>query len=174
MVIVHVNSQLFFSTSRMVNNRHAVLLYGCSCMSKGNYSIWCTIAVYMHVRFSSWYAWFRNQNGLQFFSNDHCISCSVALGASSLLLVITYPLMKRFTFWPQAFLGMEIATQTKEELSINRRHENPKFWALHWVTDVTILLLCLAPWVWCMTEFQKKKGTEAWLSTRNKSTAWIT
>ncbi|KAK7856735.1 4-hydroxybenzoate polyprenyltransferase [Quercus suber] len=28
------------------------------------------------------------------------------LGASSLLLVFTYPLMKRFTFWPQAYLGV--------------------------------------------------------------------
>lgn len=28
------------------------------------------------------------------------------LGASSLLLVFAYPLMKRFTFWPQAFLGL--------------------------------------------------------------------
>ncbi|PHT47780.1 4-hydroxybenzoate polyprenyltransferase, mitochondrial [Capsicum baccatum] len=28
------------------------------------------------------------------------------LGASSLLLVFSYPLMKRFTFWPQAFLGL--------------------------------------------------------------------
>nr|XP_051210714.1 4-hydroxybenzoate polyprenyltransferase, mitochondrial-like isoform X1 [Lolium perenne]XP_051210720.1 4-hydroxybenzoate polyprenyltransferase, mitochondrial-like isoform X1 [Lolium perenne] len=31
---------------------------------------------------------------------------SRVLGASSLLLVFTYPLMKRFTFWPQAFLGL--------------------------------------------------------------------
>lgn len=30
---------------------------------------------------------------------------SVVLGASSLALVATYPLMKRFTYWPQAFLG---------------------------------------------------------------------
>ncbi|KAM7271252.1 hypothetical protein ACFE04_030466 [Oxalis oulophora] len=28
------------------------------------------------------------------------------LGASSLFLVFSYPLMKRFTFWPQAFLGL--------------------------------------------------------------------
>lgn len=28
------------------------------------------------------------------------------LGASSLLLVFSYPLMKRITFWPQAFLGL--------------------------------------------------------------------
>ncbi|CAH9090373.1 unnamed protein product [Cuscuta europaea] len=28
------------------------------------------------------------------------------LGASSLLLVFSYPLMKRLTFWPQAFLGL--------------------------------------------------------------------
>ncbi|XLS75267.1 hypothetical protein HN51_032132 [Arachis hypogaea] len=32
-------------------------------------------------------------------------SCCV-LGASSLLLVFSYPLMKRFTFWPQAYLGL--------------------------------------------------------------------
>lgn len=31
---------------------------------------------------------------------------SRVLGASSLLLVFSYPLMKRFTFWPQAFLGL--------------------------------------------------------------------
>ncbi|KAL2330504.1 hypothetical protein Fmac_018085 [Flemingia macrophylla] len=31
---------------------------------------------------------------------------SRVLGASSLLLVFTYPLMKRFTFWPQAYLGL--------------------------------------------------------------------
>eukprot|EP00798_Chlamydomonas_sp_ICE-L_P009804 gene9804-7694_t len=33
---------------------------------------------------------------------------SKILGASSLLLVATYPLMKRITFWPQAFLGLTI------------------------------------------------------------------
>ncbi|XP_074268230.1 4-hydroxybenzoate polyprenyltransferase, mitochondrial-like isoform X1 [Silene latifolia] len=33
-------------------------------------------------------------------------SYSVMLGASSLLLVFSYPLMKRWTFWPQAFLGL--------------------------------------------------------------------
>ncbi|CAN8274129.1 unnamed protein product [Cochlearia groenlandica] len=33
---------------------------------------------------------------------------SRVLGASSLLLVFSYPLMKRFTFWPQAFLGLTI------------------------------------------------------------------
>ena len=31
---------------------------------------------------------------------------SQALGASSLVLVATYPLMKRVTYWPQAFLGL--------------------------------------------------------------------
>ncbi|KAJ3092455.1 Para-hydroxybenzoate--polyprenyltransferase, mitochondrial precursor (PHB:polyprenyltransferase) [Quaeritorhiza haematococci] len=31
---------------------------------------------------------------------------SIALGASSLALVVTYPLMKRVTYWPQAFLGL--------------------------------------------------------------------
>ncbi|CAN1812299.1 4-hydroxybenzoate polyprenyltransferase, mitochondrial [Linum perenne] len=31
---------------------------------------------------------------------------SKILGASSLLLVFSYPLMKRFTFWPQAYLGL--------------------------------------------------------------------
>jgi 4-hydroxybenzoate polyprenyltransferase len=31
---------------------------------------------------------------------------SQALGASSLVLVVTYPLMKRITGWPQAFLGL--------------------------------------------------------------------
>jgi len=33
---------------------------------------------------------------------------SKVLGASSLLLVGTYPLMKRFTYWPQAYLGLTI------------------------------------------------------------------
>lgn len=31
---------------------------------------------------------------------------SVFLGASSLVLVVTYPLMKRVTHWPQLVLGM--------------------------------------------------------------------
>ncbi|KAI9030390.1 4-hydroxybenzoate polyprenyltransferase, mitochondrial-like protein [Hyaloraphidium curvatum] len=31
---------------------------------------------------------------------------SIALGASSLLLVASYPLMKRVTYWPQLFLGL--------------------------------------------------------------------
>jgi len=31
---------------------------------------------------------------------------SVFLGASSLLIVVTYPLMKRVTYWPQFFLGL--------------------------------------------------------------------
>ena len=31
---------------------------------------------------------------------------SIALGASSLSLVVAYPLMKRITYWPQAFLGL--------------------------------------------------------------------
>uniref|UniRef100_A0A8C6C8J4 4-hydroxybenzoate polyprenyltransferase n=1 Tax=Monodon monoceros TaxID=40151 RepID=A0A8C6C8J4_MONMO len=33
---------------------------------------------------------------------------SIALGAASLLLVITYPLMKRITYWPQLALGRQI------------------------------------------------------------------
>ncbi len=31
---------------------------------------------------------------------------TIAVGAASLLLVGTYPLMKRITYWPQAFLGL--------------------------------------------------------------------
>ncbi len=31
---------------------------------------------------------------------------AIAVGASSLVLVFTYPLMKRITFWPQFFLGL--------------------------------------------------------------------
>jgi 4-hydroxybenzoate polyprenyltransferase len=31
---------------------------------------------------------------------------TVLLGVASLALVFTYPLMKRFTYWPQAFLGL--------------------------------------------------------------------
>lgn len=31
---------------------------------------------------------------------------AIAVGAASLLLVFTYPLMKRITFWPQFFLGL--------------------------------------------------------------------
>jgi 4-hydroxybenzoate polyprenyltransferase len=31
---------------------------------------------------------------------------AIAVGAASLLLVFTYPLMKRVTFWPQFFLGL--------------------------------------------------------------------
>ncbi|XP_059867650.1 4-hydroxybenzoate polyprenyltransferase, mitochondrial isoform X2 [Delphinus delphis] len=33
---------------------------------------------------------------------------SIALGAASLLLVITYPLMKRITYWPQLALGLTL------------------------------------------------------------------
>ncbi|EGV98913.1 Para-hydroxybenzoate--polyprenyltransferase, mitochondrial [Cricetulus griseus] len=32
---------------------------------------------------------------------------SIAMGAASLLLVVTYPLMKRITFWPQLALGQK-------------------------------------------------------------------
>jgi len=40
-----------------------------------------------------------------------CVLCSlnwysVAVGASSMILVVTYPLMKRITYWPQLVLGM--------------------------------------------------------------------
>jgi hypothetical protein len=35
----------------------------------------------------------------------HFVNRSIFLGASSLSLVITYPLMKRITYWPQAVLG---------------------------------------------------------------------
>ncbi|ETE58024.1 4-hydroxybenzoate polyprenyltransferase, mitochondrial, partial [Ophiophagus hannah] len=31
---------------------------------------------------------------------------SIILGASSLFLVVTYPLMKRITYWPQLYLGL--------------------------------------------------------------------
>ena len=31
---------------------------------------------------------------------------AILLGAGSLLLVVLYPLMKRITYWPQAFLGL--------------------------------------------------------------------
>ena len=31
---------------------------------------------------------------------------AIAVGAASLMLVFTYPLMKRVTFWPQVFLGL--------------------------------------------------------------------
>ncbi|KAB1282194.1 4-hydroxybenzoate polyprenyltransferase; mitochondrial [Camelus dromedarius] len=34
------------------------------------------------------------------------LNSSIALGAASLLLVITYPLMKRITYWPQLALGL--------------------------------------------------------------------
>lgn len=33
-------------------------------------------------------------------------AATIALGALSLVLVFTYPLMKRITFWPQAYLGL--------------------------------------------------------------------
>ena len=38
------------------------------------------------------------------------------LGASSLVLVVTYPLMKRITFWPQLFLGKRNAVVYSGEL----------------------------------------------------------
>ena len=31
---------------------------------------------------------------------------TILLGAASLVLVFTYPTMKRITWWPQAFLGL--------------------------------------------------------------------
>ena len=31
---------------------------------------------------------------------------SIILGIISLIPVVTYPLMKRYTYWPQAFLGI--------------------------------------------------------------------
>lgn len=36
----------------------------------------------------------------------HLNPLAIALGAGSLVLVFTYPLMKRITWWPQAFLGL--------------------------------------------------------------------
>lgn len=33
------------------------------------------------------------------------ILCSIILGVCSIPLIALYPLMKRFTYWPQAFLG---------------------------------------------------------------------
>lgn len=33
---------------------------------------------------------------------------SIALGAASLSLVVTYPLMKRITYWPQLMLGTAV------------------------------------------------------------------
>ena len=36
------------------------------------------------------------------------LATSILLGASSLSLVITYPLMKRITYWPQAVLGTSV------------------------------------------------------------------
>ncbi|KAH7414914.1 hypothetical protein KP509_14G017600 [Ceratopteris richardii] len=42
---------------------------------------------------------------ISFKKRDFFIICQF-LGASSLLLVGTYPLLKRWTYWPQAFLGL--------------------------------------------------------------------
>ncbi|XP_020609894.1 4-hydroxybenzoate polyprenyltransferase, mitochondrial-like [Orbicella faveolata] len=36
---------------------------------------------------------------------------SIILGAASLGLVVTYPLMKRITYWPQAFLGEQFSAR---------------------------------------------------------------
>ncbi|GAB5570670.1 4-hydroxybenzoate polyprenyltransferase [Prionailurus iriomotensis] len=41
----------------------------------------------------------------------------IALGAASLLLVITYPLMKRITYWPQLALGSSSSPQRAERIS---------------------------------------------------------
>ncbi|KAH9707182.1 4-hydroxybenzoate polyprenyltransferase [Citrus sinensis] len=49
--------------------------------------------------------WSSNTVSRTFFSWVS-IAFSRILGASSLLLVFSYPLMKRFTFWPQAYLGL--------------------------------------------------------------------
>ena len=42
---------------------------------------------------------------LRVLTHLHFVNRSIFLGASSLSLVITYPLMKRITYWPQAVLG---------------------------------------------------------------------
>ncbi len=53
-----------------------------------------------------------------------CVSCiyfgfSIILGASAMGLVITYPLMKRFTYWPQFFLGMSTFIILTVKISVN-------------------------------------------------------
>ena len=35
----------------------------------------------------------------------NCVYCRVVLGAVSLVPCVIYPMMKRITYWPQAFLG---------------------------------------------------------------------
>lgn len=44
--------------------------------------------------------------GLSFLILIQMSMMTIYLGIFSMLLVITYPLMKRFTWWPQAFLGI--------------------------------------------------------------------
>ena len=47
-----------------------------------------------------------SSHGLDYISIDiNIFLFSILLGASSLSVVTIYPLMKRFTHWPQAVLG---------------------------------------------------------------------
>lgn len=57
--------------------------------------------------FICWHNWINiNCEHVNFaiFVLSLCTFCSRVLGASSLLLVFSYPLMKRFTFWVMNFL----------------------------------------------------------------------
>lgn len=58
-------------------------------------SVPCRALAMLHYIYSS-LAWQTNPLGT---------FCSIILGAASLSLVITYPLMKRITYWPQLVLG---------------------------------------------------------------------
>ena len=55
---------------------------------------------------------------------------TIILGLASMPFAFTYPLMKRFTYWPQLFLGITFNyglilgwTSIENEISIGRRHK---------------------------------------------------
>lgn len=60
----------------------------------------------------------------------HFLCFSIALGAASLSLVVTYPLMKRITYWPQLVLGTfykahtSAYTKLKEKSTLSDLHFN--------------------------------------------------
>lgn len=71
------------------------------------------------------------------FHNMILILHSIALGAASLSLVITYPLMKRITYWPQFVLGMYCLRLSCGVLHVKLTHLSIS------KAEVSLMLLCL-------------------------------
>ncbi|KAL8546898.1 hypothetical protein ACS0TY_006568 [Phlomoides rotata] len=89
-------SVLGFSLGRVFG---ALLLRGAGCTINDllDQDIDIKFKEFVFLVFNCFWVW-----GILFQLNNF----SIVLGASSLLLVFTYPLMKRLTFWPQAYLGL--------------------------------------------------------------------